>query len=99
MIDDIRYYPLICTDTKGTGYSAMVPTDSEQTVRKNHKLWLMEIVRNYYRLGAKDTLAAETVKALRPHCPKCGSVMKPVTLITQDHPHPLYACDKCSECY
>lgn len=95
MMDDIRYYPLVDMDTKGVEVQAMTPTDSEITVRKHHRLWLTEIVRNYFRLGAKDKPSVETVNALRVHCPKCGGVLRPITAVTQKCPYPLYACDEC----
>ena len=96
MMDYIRYYPLIRIDTEGADYTAMTPTDNERTVREKHGLWLSEIVTNYFRLGAKDKPSVNTVHALRLHCPKCGAVLKPISAVTQEHPFPLYACEKCS---
>ena len=95
-MDHIRYYPLLDMDTEGGEVQAMTPTDSESTVREHHRLWLTEIVPNYYRLGAQDKPSVDAINALRVHCPKCGGVLHPISAITQKQPYPLYACEKCS---
>lgn len=96
MMEYIRYYPLIDMDTESSGVQAMTPTDSESTVREHHKLWLTEIIPNYFRLSTKYKLSVDAVNALRVHCPKCGGVLHPITAATQERPYPLYACKKCS---
>ena len=96
MMDYIRYYPLLDMDTEGGEVQAMTPTDSESTVREHHRLWLTEIVPNYYRLGAQDKPSVDAINALRVHCPKCGGVLRSISAITREQPYPLYACEKCS---
>ena len=96
MMEYIRYYPLIRIDTEGTDYTAMTPTDSERTVRENHGLWLEEVVPNYFRLGARDRLSVSAVNSLHIHCPKCGAVLKTITVVTEEQTLPLYACDNCT---
>lgn len=96
MMDYIRYYPLIRIDTDGTDFTAMTPTDSEKTVRENHALWLAEVVPNYYRLGSSVKPTVAEVNALRPHCPKCGAVLKTITIVSEERTLPLYACDNCT---
>ncbi len=93
---DVRYYPLVRIDTDGNEYQAMTPTDNEETVRTHHRFWLTEVVSDYFRLGTADKPSAAAIETLRPHCPRCGAVLRTVSLITPQHPLPLYACGKCS---
>ena len=92
----VRYYPLICTNTDGRECAAMTPTDNERTVRERHRMWLTEIVEDRFRLGARDKLSVSAVKALRPHCPRCGDALKIVSQIPRERPYPLYLCEKCA---
>jgi DNA-directed RNA polymerase subunit RPC12/RpoP len=94
-MDDIRYYPLIQMDASGTELQAMTPTNSESTVREHHRLWLTEIVPNYYRLGAKNSPSFGHVTAMNIHCPKCGAVLETISIISEEMTLPLYVCDEC----
>ena len=94
-MDDIRYYPLIQMDASGTELQAMTPTDDERVVREHHRLWLTEIVPNYYRLGAKSRPTVGNVTAMNIRCPKCGTALETISLITEERTLPLYVCDNC----
>lgn len=95
-MEDIRFYPLIRVSTDAADYQPMTPTVNERTVREHHSFWLMEIVRNYYRLCAAERPSADTVKEMTARCPKCGGVLRSITTVTDEHPFPLYVCGDCS---
>ncbi len=94
MMEYVRYYPLVAMGGDATDLQPMTPTDRESTVREHHRLWLSEIVPDYYRLGASDK--SSVAGAFRVHCPKCGGYLKAITRPTKDSPLPVYACGKCS---
>ena len=67
---EIRYYPLIDCDSEGTEKVAMFPSLDRGTIMAQSKLWLEEMVPNYFRLCARPGNSA-TLAAIR--CPRCGN--------------------------
>ena len=95
-MEDILYYPLVGMDTEGVEKQPMFPTKDRLSVTSHHDLWLTEMVPDHFRLGANEKPSVGDASALRVHCPRCGKILRTVSVITEEHPFPLYACDECS---
>lgn len=95
MMEYVRYYPLVGMGADARDLQGMTPTDSERTVREHHKLWLTEVVSNYYRLGVRERPSVSAVNAYRVRCPKCGEMLRTIAPGTKDGPLPLYVCGRC----
>lgn len=50
----IRYHPLIDGDTDGLEKVPMFLSTDKETVRQNSRMYLSEIISNYYRLYSKE---------------------------------------------
>lgn len=92
---EVKYYPLVDTDTDGFEKQPMFPMEDEKTVAASHRLWLAEAVPGCFRLRAAETPSAKDVAKFRVHCPRCGKTMKTISLISKANPLPLYICDDC----
>ena len=94
-MEELRYYPLISMDTDGREKQPMFPTTDRAAVTRANKLWLTEMIPNYFRLCSAEKLNYKKVAAFRVHCPKCGKPLKALTTIARNASLPLYACNAC----
>lgn len=92
---EVKYYPLVDTDTDGFEKQPMFPTEDEKTVAASHRMWLAEAVPGCFRLRTVETSSVEEAESFRIYCPRCGKTMKTISLISKASPLPLYACDDC----
>ena len=74
-MEQTRYYPVIDCNTEGSVKAALFPCYSEDTVRKNHRVWLEESIPQHYRLCCKESFDRRTGGDIQLRCPKCGTVM------------------------
>ena len=69
-------------------------TDKE-TVRQNSRMYLSEIISNYYRLYSKEPMSQNATDSIEIHCPLCGAVLKQMAQNHDANKLGLYTCDKC----
>ena len=55
--------------------SDVLSTDKE-TVRQNSRMYLSEIISNYYRLYSKEPMSQNATDSIEIHCPLCGAVLR-----------------------
>lgn len=72
----IRYHPLIDGDTDGLEKVPMFLSTDKETVRQNSRMYLSEIISNYYRLYSKEPMSQNATDSIEIHCPLCGAVLK-----------------------
>ena len=53
----IRYHPLIDGDTDGLEKVPMFLSTDKETVRQNSRMYLSEIISNYYRFYSKEPMS------------------------------------------
>ena len=92
---EVKYYPLVDTDTNGFEKQPMFPTEDEKTVAASHRMWLAEAVPGCFRLRAVETPSVEEAESFRIHCPRCGKKTERITLVTETCRLPLYVCNDC----
>lgn len=96
-MEQTRYYPVIDCDTEGSVKAALFPCYSEDTVRKNHRVWLEESIPQHYRLCCKESFDRRTGGDIQLRCPKCGTVMQKVLPVTNGHRLGVYICPSCNK--
>lgn len=72
----IRYHPLIDGDTDGLEKVPMFLSTDKETVRQNSRMYLSEIISNYYRLYSKEPMSQNATDSIEIHCPLCGAVLR-----------------------
>ena len=77
----IRYHPLIDGDTDGLEKVPMFLSTDKETVRQNSRMYLSEIISNYYRLYSKEPMSQNVLRQMAQNhdANKLG----------------LYTCDRC----
>ena len=96
-MEQTRYYPVIDCDTEGRIKAALFPCCSEDTVRKNHRVWLEESIPQHYRLCCKESFDRRAGGDIKLRCPKCGTVMQKVLPVTNGHRLGMYICPPCNK--
>lgn len=92
---DIKYHPLIDCDSDGSDKVPMFFCSDEETVRKEHDMYLEEIVPKYYRLRSVKGITAGAAEKMKIHCPYCGKAMIPIAKARDNHRLGLYHCPDC----
>ena len=90
---EIRYYPLIDCDTEGTEKVAMFPTLDRGTVMAQGKMWLEEMVPNYFRLYTRSGISTNGITV---RCPRCGKALRAISEPINETKQELYVCGNCS---
>lgn len=70
----IRYHPLIDGDTDGLEKVPMFLSTDKETVRQNSRMYLSEIISNYYRLYSKEPMSQNATDSIEIHCPLWNSI-------------------------
>lgn len=91
---EMRYFPLIDGDDSGMEKVPMFFTTDEDTVRKNHKMYLTEINRTYYRLKSVNAIP-KGQRYFFIHCPLCGNVMNTISAPQDSFTLAIYHCQNC----
>lgn len=60
----IRYHPLIDGDTDGLEKVPMFLSTDKETVRQNSRMYLSEIISNYYRLYSKEPMSQNATDSI-----------------------------------
>ena len=94
---EIKYYPIVDTDTEGLEKQPLFPTSDYKSVQEHHRFWLEEIIPRYFRLCASEPQKREQVSRFRVRCPYCGTALSPISSITEGKRFFLYACNNCSK--
>ena len=89
---DILYYPLIDCDTEGTEKVALFPTLDRGTIMAQSKMWLEEIVPNYFRLHIRSGISTN---AITIRCPRCGKALRQISEPINETKQGLYVCGNC----
>ena len=79
----IRYHPLIDGDTDGLEKVPMFLSTDKETVRQNSRMYLSEIISNYYRLYSKEPMSQNATDSIEIHCPLCGAVLRQMAPMMQ----------------
>ena len=90
---EIRYYPLVDCDTEGTEKVAMFPTLDSATVITQSKMWLEEMVPNYFRLYTRSGISTNGITL---HCPRCGKALRAISEPINETKQGLYICGNCT---
>lgn len=90
---DILYYPLIDCDTEGTEKVALFPTLNRDTIMAQSKMWLEEIVPNYFRLYTRSGISTN---AITIRCPRCGKHLRAISEPINETKQGLYVCGNCA---
>ena len=90
---EIRYYPLVDRDTAGTEKVAMFPTLNQDTVIAQSKMWLEEMVPNYFRLYTRSGISTNGITF---HCPRCGKALRAISEPINETKQGLYICSNCT---
>ena len=64
----IRYHPLIDGDTDGLEKVPMFLSTDKETVRQNSRMYLSEIISNYYRLYSKEPMSQNAAEKFTVLC-------------------------------
>lgn len=90
---DILYYPLIDCDTEGTEKVALFPTLDRGTIMAQSKMWLEEIVPNYFRLHVHPGVSTNGITI---RCPRCGKALRQIGEPINETKQGLYVCGNCA---
>ena len=66
-MQEIKYYPLIDCDSAGKEKTPLFFSDDEATVRQSHKMYLQEIIPQFYRLCSVNRVSAASAKTYTVH--------------------------------
>lgn len=92
---DINYYPLIDVSAEGTAFRPMMAVNDEETVRKSHSIWLMEVITNSYRLCCTDEGYEKLGNTYSITCPCCGEELRQIAGSLNRNKQGLYICESC----
>lgn len=90
---DILYYPLIDCDTEGVEKVALFPTLDRGTIMAQSKMWLEEIVPNYFRLHIRPGISTNAISI---RCPRCGTALRQISDPINETKQGLYVCGNCA---
>ena len=93
----IRYHPLIDGDTDGLEKVSIFLSTDKETVRQNSRMYLSEIISNYYRLYSKEPMSQKATDSIEIHCPLCGAVLRQMAQNHDANKLGLYTCDRCRQ--
>lgn len=92
---EIKYYPIIECDSDGGVKVPMMATLNVEDVKRNHKLWLQEVVPNTFRLCSTDEGTERLKNVFVVNCPLCGDELQMIAEGTSKNKHGLYVCRSC----
>lgn len=92
---EIMYYPLIDCDTEGTEQMPMFPTPKADDVKNTNRMWLEEMIPNYFRLYAKQ--GTQPADNFQIRCPRCGKVLDRIGREINETKLGLYVCSSCTK--
>lgn len=95
LLIETRYHPLIDCDTDGVEKAPMFQSWDGKVVADTHKMYLSEMIPNYFRLHSKKSMSQRATDKLTIHCPLCGSSLRRIANNCNNHRLGLYTCDKC----
>ena len=89
---EIRYHPLIDSDTEGTEKVPLFLTTNADGIRS---MYLSEMIPGYFRLRSKEPVSLRESDELVIHCPMCGGHLRKMTKSNNVTELGLYTCDRC----
>ena len=89
---EIRYYPLIDCDSEGSEKVPMFAVLDEKQIMDQSRMWLEEMVPNYFRLCNRPGINSNAA-AIR--CPRCGKPLARMSETINETTRALYVCDAC----
>ena len=89
---EIRYYPLIDCDSEGSEKVPMFAVLDEKQIMDQSRMWLEEMVPNYFRLCNRPGINSNTA-AIR--CPRCGKHLRAISEPINETKQGLYVCGAC----
>lgn len=84
-------------DTDGLEKVPMFLSTDKETVRQNSRMYLSEIISNYYRLYSKEPMSQNATDSIEIHCPLCGAVLRQMAQNHDANKLGLYTCDRCRQ--
>jgi len=93
---EVKYYPVIDCDCDGTAKAPMIPALSEDTIKRNHSVWLEEIVPHRFRLYSTEDGAGRLKGSFTIRCPYCNSELTQIGERINNTKHGLYVCSSCA---
>ena len=90
---EILYYPVVDCDVDGTEKIAMIPTTDVHSVKAQSRMWLAEMLPNYFRLYSKDS--HHNTDDFTVRCPRCGKVLNRISQNVTETKLGLYECRAC----
>ena len=92
---EILYYPVVDCNPEGTEKIAMIPTTDVHSVKAQSRMWLAEMLPNYFRLYTTDN--HHTTDAFNIRCPRCGKALNRIGRPVSNNKLGLYECRACSK--
>ena len=89
---EIRYHPLIDSDTEGTEKVPLFVTTNKEGIPS---MYLSEMIPGYFRLRSKEPVSLRASDELVIHCPMCGGHLRKMTKNNNATELGLYTCDRC----
>ena len=91
----IRYHPLIDGDSEGLEKVPLFLTTDKAAVSERNRLYLSEMIPNYFTLHSREPMSQKTTDSFNIHCPSCGKVLKRISANTDTHNLGMYTCICC----
>ena len=89
---EIRYHPLIDSDTEGTEKVPLFVTANTEGIPS---MYLSEMIPGYFRLRSKEPVSLRASDELVIQCPMCGGHLRKMTKSNNTTELGLYTCDRC----
>ena len=89
---EIRYYPLIDCDSEGSEKVPMFAVLDEKMIMAQSRMWLEEMVPNYFRLCNRPGINSN---ATTIRCPRCGKHLSAISEPINETKQGLYVCTAC----
>ena len=89
---EIQYYPLIDCDSEGSEKVPMFAALDDKIVMAQSRMWLEEMVPNYFRLCNCPGIS-NNAAAIR--CPRCGKHLRAISEPINETKRGLYVCAAC----
>lgn len=89
---EIRYYPLIDCDSEGSEKVPMFAALDDKIVMAQSRMWLEEMIPNYFRLCNRPGISNND-SAIR--CPRCGMHLRAISEPINETKRGLYVCAAC----
>ncbi len=94
-MEEIKYHPLVDTDTNGSVKVPMFMSCRKSDMEK-HRLYLEEIIPYSFRLCSVEPMVANETENISVHCPYCGKNLKAITGSRNGNRHQLFVCKNCT---